>query len=416
MAWVPTGRWLIVHVALTGPCHPQDLADVMTPTDAAKALKSPGDRGIPVSELARNLLAAGHRVTVATLCYRPGIEQAEFRGPGFQLVQFPGRTRARHHLRDIYRSERSQLSRFLRDARPDLVHAHWTYEYELAAQDSRLRHVTTAHDSPMTVLRYQHDAYRAARMAIAAIARRRIEVLSAVSPNLAQRWRTQMAYRSDIKVIPNSVPVGFRSLPRHPDEVPTVLDVADHGPLKNIRGLLRAFALVRRELPTARLRLVGPGLEASGGPARWARQEQLDAGVAFLGPLGRAEVSQEYSRAWLLAHASREESFGLSVLEALASGLPVVAGRSAGGIPYVLDNGRAGWLTDVTDGRTFAAAMLAALAGGPRSPLPGAAKAVATFSAHRVTAEYEGWYRTAVDGKGPTSDDGGPEPQPATGE
>jgi hypothetical protein len=52
----------------------------------------------------------------------------------------------------------------------------------LAAQDSRCTHVTTAHDSPTTVLRRMPDAYRLARLAVAELAARRTRHLSVVSP------------------------------------------------------------------------------------------------------------------------------------------------------------------------------------------------------------------------------------------
>ena len=64
----------------------------------------------------------------------------------------------------------------------------------------------------------------------------------------------------------------------------------------------------------------------------------------------------------------------MAVLEAVASGLPVVGGRDSGGVPFVLGEGLAGWLTDVTDAGTFAQAITALIAGGPPAQPPGAAQ------------------------------------------
>ena len=48
----------------------------------------------------------------------------------------------------------------------------------------------------------------------------------------------------------------------------------------------------------------------------------------------------------------------MTLLEAMALGLPIVAGNDAGGVPWVLDEGRAGFLTDVRDPSKIAQAML----------------------------------------------------------
>jgi glycosyltransferase involved in cell wall biosynthesis len=60
----------------------------------------------------------------------------------------------------------------------------------------------------------------------------------------------------------------------------------------------------------------------------------------------------------VLLHPSLEEACPMAVLEAMALGLPVVAGRDAGGVPWVLENGRAGFLTDVRNPREMGDALL----------------------------------------------------------
>ena len=221
----------------------------------------PGFGGVPVYELAKGLVASGHRVSVVTTAGSPEAAEARFKGPQIDVHCLPRRA-AGPAIRDLYRRERSAMSAALRDFHPDIVHAHWTYEFELAAQDSGLPHVTTAHDAPFTILRHMRDPYRAARLGVALRARPGIRHLSTVSPYMADRWRRQMRYRDPISVIPNSIPQSAVSPSRRPSPHPTVLEVADSGRLKNIGGLLRAFAIVRMQVPEAELRLVGPGLGA----------------------------------------------------------------------------------------------------------------------------------------------------------
>jgi glycosyltransferase involved in cell wall biosynthesis len=78
--------------------------------------------------------------------------------------------------------------------------------------------------------------------------------------------------------------------------------------------------------------------------------------VAFLGPLDRSAVVALLDGADLLAHPSLEESFGNTLIEAMARGTPVLGGFRSGAVPWVLDEGRAGVLCDVRDAEALAAA------------------------------------------------------------
>jgi glycosyltransferase involved in cell wall biosynthesis len=143
---------------------------------------------------------------------------------------------------------------------------------------------------------------------------------------------------------------------------PTVLSVAHQYPRKNTKTLLAAFPQVRRRVPGARLRIVGGGPEL---PAlkRQAEELALDGAVTFLGPVARdADVRAEYARADVFCLPSRQEGFGIAFLEAMAAGLPVVAG-AAGAVPEVVPHGHAGFLVDPDDADALADALAALLDG-----------------------------------------------------
>lgn len=163
-----------------------------------------------------------------------------------------------------------------------------------------------------------------------------------------------------------------------------------------MKGLLQAFEIVRDATPSAVLRLVGPGLGPTDRMAKWAEDVGLQDGVTFVGVLNRREIAQELSQAWLLAHASLEEACPMAVLEALGSRLPVVGGLRSGGVPYVLDHGRNGRLSDVQSAPAFARDILAVLSEGPD---PSAVVRPPTqFQPTVVVAQYLRWYQSVLTG------------------
>jgi glycosyltransferase involved in cell wall biosynthesis len=104
---------------------------------------------------------------------------------------------------------------------------------------------------------------------------------------------------------------------------PIILHVGGMVPRKRIDVLLRAFSVTRRDLAGATLVRVGGALS----PAMTALAEQLGIADAIVGMpfLSRTELAAIYRRAHVFLLCSETEGFGLPVLEAMASGLPVVA-------------------------------------------------------------------------------------------
>ncbi len=119
--------------------------------------------------------------------------------------------------------------------------------------------------------------------------------------------------------------------------------------------LLGAFGRVSAAEPTARLRVVGP----RGGGASVP-------GVTFVGPVGQSDLAAEMGRADCLVLPSRNDSFGMVVAEALATGLPVVVSDMVGAAELV-SPGENGWIVAAGDQEALAARMLA-LAHPPEGP------------------------------------------------
>jgi len=136
------------------------------------------------------------------------------------------------------------------------------------------------------------------------------------------------------------------------DDVPRILCVAHLYPRKGVDTLLRAFARLR---PNAVLRIVGIGPEKS-RLEQLARTLGIDDRVRFLGLLPFHDLTSEYRNATVFALPSSQEGFGIVFLEAMASSLPIVAGRAAA-VPEVVEEGATALLVDPCDDAALARSL-----------------------------------------------------------
>ena len=180
------------------------------------------------------------------------------------------------------------------------------------------------------------------------------DAIIAVSTALQQALRGY-GTRKDIRVIGNIVDVEFFTLPKDASSSnPFVFSII--GALREIKRhdiVLRAFAHAFREKPI-RLNIAGDGrlrrkLQAQ--VIRLGIQDQVD----FLGQLSRASVRELIARSNVVLSASDQETFGITLIEAMACGKPVIATRSGG--PEDIVNKLNGLLVPTGDAGALAAAM-----------------------------------------------------------
>lgn len=125
----------------------------------------------------------------------------------------------------------------------------------------------------------------------------------------------------------------------HPEQ-PLVTYVGRISAEKSTERTLGIMEAVRENIPGARLALVGNGPQYE--ELRRAMDREW---VTFTGYLSGERLQQAYASGDALIFPSTTETLGFAALEAFASGVPVV-GACAGGLPYVIDEGRTGFLVD----------------------------------------------------------------------
>lgn len=165
--------------------------------------------------------------------------------------------------------------------------------------------------------------------------------------------------------------------------------------LERIKGAdlaVPAFALLRQKFPGTRLLVVGDGSQRE-NMQRQAAALNVQNAVEWAGRQPQERLAENYDRIDVFWMPSRSEGFGLSALEAMARGCPVVA-ADVGGLPELLEDGSCGILAPAEDPQALAeltAGLLADPAGWKRLSLAARARA-AEFSMDRYAELINGLY------------------------
>lgn len=290
------------------------------------------------------------------------------------------------------------LVRFLREQRPQVLHAHKFGSNVWGVLFGRLFRVPVviAHEQTWS---YQGNPGRlVVDSAIGRLADRFVAVSSADAESMVSRERVP---RDKVVVIPNAyIP---RPEPDGPDlreelgidpSVPLVGTAAVLRPQKNLEVLLDAFVIVARELPHARLLIAGKGERGEALRAYAAGLECADR-IRFLGL--REDVGNVIRGLDVVAMSSDFEGTPLFAAECLANGAALVATR-VGGLPDLIEDGVNGRLVPPRDPDALAGAILELLRDTERrNRIERAARDSAEdLSIERVAARFADLYRTAL--------------------
>ena len=162
-----------------------------------------------------------------------------------------------------------------------------------------------------------------------------------ISSESQRAWVRSMARHAHAVCIPNPVPADAPPIPSGAARPDLVLFLGRMEPGKGIYDLLEAVAALRAAVPDVRLVCAGDGDRVA--VARYAERLGIADAVKFTGWVGPSGKRALFETAAVFALPSYEEALPISLLEAMAAGVPVVA-SALGGIPEVVADGVSGYL------------------------------------------------------------------------
>ncbi|MGY3480912.1 N-acetyl-alpha-D-glucosaminyl L-malate synthase BshA [Staphylococcus cohnii] len=294
----------------------------------------------------------------------------------------------------------------------DLLHMHYAVPHavcgilakHMSGKDIKI--MTTLHGTDITVLGYDHSLKNAIKFGIEGS-----DVVTSVSKSLADQ--TTDIIETDKAIIPiynfvreNEFPTKH-SLPTESDiklkacygikpEEKVVIHVSNFRAVKRIDTVIETFAKIHQQLPS-KLILLGDGPQLMDMKTK-ARELNIEDAVLFLGK--QNWVSEFYQISDIVLLLSEKESFGLTLLEAMKSGvLPV--GSTAGGIKEVIKHNETGFLVDVGDSEkasTYALQLLTDDQLYKKMQQQMLNDVAERFSSDLIADQYEYYYKKMLEG------------------
>ena len=371
-----------------------------------------GGQNVHVAALATSLVERGHDVVVYTRRDSSALPRRVTMRPGLRVEHVsagPAVPIAKDSLLPYMAAFAENLSRTWQAHRPDVVHAHF-WMSGLASLQAATRHglpvVQTFHALGVVKRRWQGEADTSpsSRLDLEREVACRVDRVIATCSDEAAELQALGVPGDRIDIVPCGVDVSlFRpaDVENRSRTVPRLLVVGRLVPRKGVEDAIRALALV----PGAELVIVGgPGvdqLDADPEVAR-LRQVMIECGVAdrvvLTGHLPHEELPAVIRSSDLLLAVPWYEPFGITVLEAMACGVPVV-GSAVGGLLDTVVPGVTGLLVTQRDPGSIAAAIRLLLDDEPRRAAMGRAGADRVrelYTWERVAAQTEQSYRAVL--------------------
>lgn len=312
-----------------------------------------GGSGVLATELGKALATKGHAVHFITY-------QQPVRLSGFYTNIFYHEVRIPHYPLFDFPPYETTLASTMVDVvlnnDLDLLHVHYAIPHASAAYMAKqilkkkgrdIPVITTLHGTDITLVGKDKTFEPVVAFSI-----NESDAITAVSKSLRDETYHSFQIEKEIEVIYNFVDIErFSKKPLDafrktlaPNGEKILVHASNFRKVKRVNDVIEVFANIHKEIPS-KLLMVGDGPDRPGAEER-CRELNICDDVRFLGK--QQEMEEILAIADLFVLPSESESFGLSALEAMAAGVPVIS-TNAGGLPEINIQGKTGYMANVGD-------------------------------------------------------------------
>ncbi len=313
-----------------------------------------GGSGVVATELGLALGKRGHNIHFITYNLPVRLETLNDSKIHFHEVNVPDYPLFKYQPYELALS--SRLVDVIKSNKIDLLHVHYAIPHAYAAYMAKkmlfdigieIPIVTTLHGTDITLVG-SHPFYRPA----VTFSINHSDRVTAVSKSLKDDTLNLFDIKKKIDVIPNFIDLEAINSKEKPckrtllaeKEEKILTHISNFRPLKRVIDVINIFKGINSKI-NSKLMMVGEGPEKRKA-LRYVSDNKLKDKVLFLGNSNEIDKILCYSDLFLLP--SEKESFGLSALEAMSHGVPIIS-SNAGGIPEVNLDGKTGFISNVGD-------------------------------------------------------------------
>ncbi len=291
----------------------------------------------------------------------------------------------------------------------DIIHAHYAIPHSvsaylakqvLAKNNKKVNVVTTLHGTDITLVGLEPSFLPLVKYSIEESCG-----TTAVSRFLKEKTITNYDINKDIRVIYNFIdtdlykPMPSKNLRDHiaPNGEKVLIHISNFRPVKRTTDVIKIFNKVHKEIPS-KLVLVGDGPDRAECD-KLAKEFKINNDIIFLGK--QEALVEILNAADVFIIPSQSESFGLSALEAMSCGLPVVS-SSVGGLPELIRHNETGYIAEIGDVDRMARYVIELLTNDRKYELfskNSRERAVTCFDKNIIVPQYEEYYKEII-GKG----------------
>ncbi len=361
-----------------------------------------GGSGVVATELGLELSKKGHEVHFIT--YSQPV-RLELLGANVHFHEVHVPNYPLFHYQPYELALSSKIVDMVKVHQIDVLHVHYAIPHAYAGYMAKkmlheegieLPIVTTLHGTDITLVG-SHPFYKTA----VTFSINKSDAVTSVSQSLKEDTQRLFNTKKDITVIPNFIDLDKykpttkncqRDLLAMPDER-VITHISNFRSVKRIPDVIHIFHAIQKEIPS-KLMMIGEGPEREKAE-QLCTELNIENKVVFLGNSNEVNKILCFSDLFLLP--SETESFGLSALEAMASGVPVVSSNS-GGLPEVNINGLSGFLSPVGDIKSMSQNAIHILKNKTDLEVfkKGAKSTALKFDIHKIVPAYEEIYKTAL--------------------